>query len=333
MTFAAIIKNFSRYKRFIVATHVNPDPDALASQLAIAVYLISLGKKVFVLAEEAVPAKYAFLPCQNLVKKIDSQKRVEYDLAVVVDCGDLDRLGDVKKILDPQKPIVNIDHHITNDFFGTINYVAPQASSTAEIIFELFEYAKFSIDKKIATLLYLGIMTDTGSFRFENTTSRTHEVVSCLLKFHLPVNALYQRLYEAIPLSDVQGFTKLISHFHSFFDGQVIVVKLPQSSVKKFSKEFDLRDKIFSYLRAIKGVKVVVILTEHGKHKTRVNLRSQGKVDVARLAALYQGGGHSRASGCIINGNMAAACQSILDNLSSDFALAKAGARQMQNPG
>ncbi len=315
MSFSSILKNISHYKTFVIATHVNPDPDALASQLAVALYLKALGKKVFVFAEDIVPDRYTFLPGQSLVKKVDIKKKIAYDAAIVVDCGDLSRVGAVKKILDPLKPIINIDHHITNDFFGSVNHVVPQASSTAEVIFDLFEFAKFKIDKKIATLLYLGIMTDTGSFRFENTTSRTHRIVSDLLKFNLPVNAFYQRLYETVPLADLQNFTKLVSQFHSFFDGHVIIVELRQSLVKKFSKEFDLRDKIFSYLRAIKGVEVIVILTEHGKNKTRVNLRSQGKVDVARLAALYQGGGHSRASGCIIGGNIAFASENILANL------------------
>ncbi len=315
MSFSSILKCFSKYKTFIIAAHVNPDPDALASQLTVALYLKSLGKKVFVVGEEVVSPRYAFLPSAKLVKKVDLKKRLVYDAAIILDCGDLARVGPVKKILDPKKPIVNIDHHITNDFFGTVNHVVPKASSTAEIIFELFEFAKFSIDKKIATLLYLGIMTDTGSFRFENTTSRTHEVVSHLLKFKLPVNAFYQRLYETVPLADLHGFTKLVSNFHSYFNGQVITIELRRSLVKKFSQEFDLRDKIFRYLRTIKGVEVIAIFTEHGKNKTRVNLRSQGKVDVARLAALYDGGGHSRASGCIIGGNLAHASQSILENL------------------
>jgi phosphoesterase RecJ-like protein len=319
MSLALILQKISQHKTFIVATHVNPDPDALASQLAMAIFLKALGKKVILLAEEIVPQRYAFLPSAGLIKKVDPKKKIAYDAAIIVDCGDLSRVGAVKKILQSPKAIINIDHHITNDFFGTINHVVPQASSTAEIIFDVLEQAKFKLDKKVATLLYLGIMTDTGSFRFENTTSRTHQVVSCLLKFNLPVNTFYQRLYETVPLSDLKSFTKLVSNFHSHFDGKVVTLQLRQSVVKKFSKEFDLRDKIFSYLRTIKGVEVIAILTEHGKNKTRVNLRSQGKVDVARLAAAYDGGGHSRASGCVVGKNMLEATEIILNDLNKLF--------------
>ncbi len=314
MGFATIRQEFHKNKTFIVATHVNPDPDALASQLAVAMYLKAQGKKVFVLAEDFTPQRYAFLPGSRLVKKVGPEK-IFYDVAVVVDCGDLSRVGMVNKILDPNKPIINIDHHVTNNFFGTINHVVPKASSTAEVIFDFLEAAHYKLDKKVAALLYLGIMTDTGSFRYENTTARTHEVVSRLLKFNLPVNSFYQRLYETIPLDDLRNFTKLVSGFHSEFEGRVAYVELRRGVLKKFSEEFDLRDKIFQYLRAVKGVEVVAIFTEHGKNQTRINLRSQGQVDVARLAAKFNGGGHSRASGCVVKGPLAKAREVIFKQL------------------
>lgn len=319
MNFSKILESFNKYRIFIVATHVNPDPDALASQLAVAMYLKALGKKVVVLGEEDLLLRYAFLPGTKMIRKVNPKKKIAYDAVIVVDCGDLGRVGAIEKILDPQKPIINIDHHITNHFFGTINHVVPKASSTAEIIFEMFEFAQFKIDKKIATLLYLGIMTDTGSFRFENTTSRTHEVVSQLLRFKLPVNSFYQQLYETVPLEDLQYFTKVVGGFRSYFNNQVLIVELRRSMLKKFSKEFDLRDKVFSYLRAIKGVEVIGILTEQGKNKTRVNFRSQHEVDVARLAAFFDGGGHSRASGCIVAGDISQASEMILSKLKKVF--------------
>ena len=315
MSFSQISQAVRKYKTFIVATHVNPDPDALSSQLAVAMYLKKLGKKVLILAEDMVPERYSFLPGSKSVQKVNPQKSYAYDAAIIVDCGDLGRVGPVRKILDAKKPLINIDHHITNDSFGTLNHVVPQASSTAEIIFEFLASVNFKLDKNIASLLYLGIMTDTGSFRYENTTSRTHEVISQLMKFNLPVSQYYQRLYETVPLSDIESFTKLMSHFHSAFDGQVITIELKRAMVNKFSEEFDLRDKIFSYLRTIKGAEVFVILTEQTKNKTRINLRSQTRVDVARLAAIFDGGGHSRASGCLIEGSIKQAREKILSQL------------------
>jgi len=315
MSFLQISQAIRKFKTFIVATHVNPDPDALASQLAMTMYLKKKGKTVLALAEDTVPERYSFLPGAKMVQKVNTKKSYVYDVAIVVDCGDRGRIGTVNKVLDRKKPLINIDHHITNDSFGTINHVVPRASSTAEIIFEFLLSAKFQLDKDISMLLYLGVMTDTGSFRYENTTSRTHEVISHLLKFDLPVNQYYQRLYETVPLSDIENFTKLMSRFHSAFEGQVIYIELKRSAFKKFSEEFDLRDKIFSYLRSIKGAEVFAILTEQTASKTRINLRSQTRVDVARLAAIFDGGGHSRASGCVIDGNIKQARERILAEL------------------
>lgn len=315
MTFDDIQKTFKTHKRFIVATHVNPDPDALSSQLALAFYLKAIGKKVAVLAEEPIPCRFDFMPGSAQIKSLVPGRKVDYDAAVVVDCGDLGRIGKVRGALDPSKPVINIDHHVTNDCFGTVNCVLPGASSTAEIIFDFLERVHFPLTKKIAALLYLGIMTDTGSFRFENTTSRTHAVISKLLAFDLPVNGYYQKIYETVPLADLQNFAKLVAGFHSCFDGKVIYLELPRRKLSKFSEEFDLRDKIFGYLRSIKGVEVLMILTEQGKHKTRVNFRSQGRVDVSRLAAEFEGGGHSRASGCFVPGSMSDAADILLKRL------------------
>lgn len=317
MSFSSISQAVRKFKTFIVATHVNPDPDALASQLAMAMYLKKQGKKVLVLAEDVVLERYAFLPGSKSIQKVNPEKIYAYDAAIVLDCGDLGRVGKVKAVLDSKKPLINIDHHITNDSFGTINHVVAQASSTAEIVFEFLSAVQFKLDKNIAALLYLGVMTDTGSFRYENTTSRTHEVISKLLKFNLPVSEYYQRLYEAVPLSDIENFTKLISRFHSSFDGKVIYIELKAAMLKKFSfsEEFDLRDKIFSYLRTIKGAEVFVIFTEQKRDKTRINLRSQTWVDVAALAAIFNGGGHCRASGCVIDGNIKTAREQIFAQL------------------
>jgi phosphoesterase RecJ-like protein len=137
-------------------------------------------------------------------------------------------------------------------------------------------------------------------------------VVAQLMHHDIPVSGLYRKLYETVPLQDLKTFTKLVSAFDSLFDDRVICINLRKSVLRKFSEEFDLRDKIFRYLRVIKGVEVLVIFTETAKNTTRVNLRSQGKVDVAKLASQFNGGGHSRASGCLLECGMAHAKQIML---------------------
>lgn len=300
MSLAKINNALKNYKSFLISTHVSPDPDALCSELALALFLKSRGKRVSVINEEPVPVRFAFFPGIGLVKPLKSTTRVVYDAAVIVDCGDLQRIGKVERLLDPKKPVINIDHHITNEGFGSLNLVSSRASSTAEMLFDLLKKSKCKMTEDIAILLYMGIMTDTGSFRYDNTTPHTHEVIGELMRFKIPVNELYRRLYERVPFSDMKMFMKVVSGLELCYGGKVVCVELSRKLMDKFSEDFDLREKIFSFLRSIKGIEVLMILSEHDQKKTRVNFRSQGRINVAKLAAHFGGGGHAKASGCVL---------------------------------
>jgi bifunctional oligoribonuclease and PAP phosphatase NrnA len=314
--FRAILQTIRAKKSFLISTHVNPDPDALAAQLSLGIFLRRLGKKVCLINENWVPQRYLFLPgARSILKMPEGRRRTSFEVALIVDCGDLNRIGAVQGLIDEKKIIINIDHHLTNQSFGQLNYVDTEASSTSEIVYDLIAAAKVPLTKEMALLLYLGIMTDTGSFRYENTTAYTHQVVAQLMKHNFSVSELYRKLYETIPLEDLNSFHKVVNAIEPLFKGQVICVELHRTLLKKFSGAFDLRDKIFQHLRAIKDVKVVIILTEEGKNRTRINLRSHGKMNVAKLASRFHGGGHSRASGCLIPCPISRARQLILSEV------------------
>ncbi len=307
-----IIDTIKKNKKFLISTHVNPDPDALCSELALAGYLKSLGKTVMIINEEDVLDRFYFFPGIKKVRGLKNRKNISYDVAMVVDCGDLNRIGKVQSLLKPERPLINIDHHITNDFFGTLNLVCPKLSSTCEVLFELFKKDKLTFTKDIAFCLYTGIMTDTGSFRYSNTTSRTHEIAGELRKFKFSATAIYQQIYETISLEDSKEFTKVLSRFDILFSGKVICKNLSKKVVAMFSETFDLRDALFRFLRSIQGVEVVVICTEFTRNQSRVNLRSAGNIDVAKIAHHFNGGGHHNASGCQVQGNMKQARAEIL---------------------
>ncbi|OGW97623.1 MAG: hypothetical protein A2Z81_10060 [Omnitrophica WOR_2 bacterium GWA2_45_18] len=310
-----ILQTIQKHKKFLISTHVNPDPDAICSELAMAIYLRSLHKQVFIVNEERVPSRLAFLSGADKIKGRQDVPALEYDVALVVDCGDIKRIGDVQNLLKADKPLINIDHHITNTDFGSCNLVRTEASSTAEVIYDLLIRAKCRLNKSLAEHLYAGIMTDTGSFRFENTTCRTHQIAGELMKYKFSPTDLYRRFYETIPLNDLKAFTKLISRFEMDFEGRVVCVELRKKDLSKFSEEFDLRDTIFKFLRSCKGVEVYVILTEIKPGLTRVNLRSSRSVNVAQLAHHFNGGGHRKASGCTIEKDMKAARRDFLNEL------------------
>lgn len=315
MSLKSVLDAFNRYETFLIGTHVNPDPDALASQIVLGFYLEQQGKKVFLVSEKPVPERFLFLPGIKKIKSIGRKRKMDYDAMIITDAGDLGRIGEVRRFLQAGKPIINIDHHVTNTNFGDINYVVSDASSTCEVIFELLKKAGADLTHEFAELLYVGVMTDTGSFRYTNTSSKTHRMAAELMELPIKANELYKKIYEQVPLTDIKYFMKVISSFSSLYDGKLICVDLPKRIVRKFSAQFDLRDKIFGYLRTIEGVEILVIFTEEKRSLTRVNLRSQGSIDVARIAAKFHGGGHSKASGCVVQGDIKAAHRKILSEI------------------
>ncbi|HOW34824.1 MAG TPA: bifunctional oligoribonuclease/PAP phosphatase NrnA [Candidatus Omnitrophota bacterium] len=316
MNYKPFLKLAKQSKSFLIVTHVNPDIDALASQLVVGFYLKSVGKKIYIINADPVPRMYSFLPGAGSIRALKpADGNLSCDVAVVVDCGDLGRVGSVQKIAQKAKTIVNIDHHVTNRRFADINFVNPAASSTSEMVFELLKAGRYRLNRKTALLLYLGIMTDTGSFRYDNTSAHTHAVISQLLGFKIPVNKLYQKIYETVPLNDLKMFTKIINSFEITHAGRVTSVSLRKKDINRFSGEFDLREKIFTFLRSIKGTEVIVILTEIKKDLTRINFRSQGNVDVAHIASLFNGGGHKKASGCQVGGSLKEARHQVFSSL------------------
>jgi len=299
-----IIKAIQAHKRFLVSTHVNPDADAIVSALAVAIVLKSMGKTATVVNESEVPSWLKFLPKTSLFKKASDIKKLDYDAAIVVDCGDLARIGTVEALTKSGRPLINIDHHKTNRGFGQVNLVMPKSSSTAEVLYELFEEMGVRLNKDLAALLYVGIMTDTGSFRYESTSSRTHQIVSHLMSFGIESSKMYDRIYDAIPAHDLQVFLRAIGSVELLKGGQVACLELNQKILSQFSGGFDVRDKVFSLLRATKGVEIVVIFSEAEPTRTRVNMRSKNYFDVAKVAAEFGGGGHIRASGCTVDANL-----------------------------
>jgi len=314
-----VLKAIDRHQKFLVTTHHNPDADAVSSALAMALFLKSLGKKVSVLNEDACPEWLEFLPGTSMFKKVGDIKKVDYDAAIVLDCGDLGRVGGVKKFIQDNKPLINIDHHVTNDKFGSVNVVETKASSTCEMIFDLLKQAKHPLNKNLAVLLYAGIMTDTGSFRYENTSAHSHEAVEELMGFKLSAAYMYDRLYVGIPAADMKLFTDVIHKARLLDNNRVYCVSLTKQEVDCFSKSFDLKEKLFTFLRTMEGIEVVVILTELHAKEIRVNLRSQKDFDVASLAQQFDGGGHKKAAGCKIHDSLAKAqkiiCSAIHEKL------------------
>jgi len=303
--FKKVIQTIRENKTFLLSTHISPDPDGMCSQLAMAAFLRTLGKKVTIVNNEKPAKKYDFIPGIRQIRPYRAKTAIaHYDVTIIFDCGEFDRIGKVTKLIRKDNTIINIDHHITNTQFGDINLVIPEASSTTEVVYQLFKEDGAALTKNVAMNIYIGIMTDTGSFRYENTTAKVHKIVGELMEHNFSAYDCYRNVYWASSLNDVKHFIKTMNNFSIILNGKVAYVEVKKTTLSRFSGSFDLNDAIFNLLRSIKSIDVIAIFSENSSDKTRVNFRSVKRVDVAKLARSFNGGGHRRASGCLIEKNM-----------------------------
>ncbi len=295
-----------KHKRFLISSHTNMEGDALGSQLGFYFLVRKLGKQATMVIEESLPYGYEFLPALDKIRhRKNVLKDPDFDCFVTVDCSDLKRTGEVYLLNTKNKPVLNIDHHVSNSNFGQANWVDPQASSASEMVYRLFKKMKVPLDREAALALYAGILTDTGSFRFSNTSSLTHEVNADLLTYGIDVVAVYKNIYGNIPYSDLKLLSRILPTMKTALHEKIVWFEVRKQLLKKQKGIFfDLSETLLTFARTLRGLEVAVLFRENltpGK-EVRVNFRSQGNIDVNKIANFFGGGGHKNASGCTIKG-------------------------------
>ncbi|MCM8773118.1 MAG: bifunctional oligoribonuclease/PAP phosphatase NrnA [Candidatus Omnitrophica bacterium] len=297
--FRKVIEVISRNRVFLVTAHINLEGDALGSELAMFGLLRKLKKRVFVYNDDITPPIYKFLPYVSVIN--NDLDRDKFDVALVLDCSDSSRTGKVKDTLSKADCIVNIDHHISNTFFGDINWVDPKASSAAEMIYRLCKEFKV-MNKEIALCLYTGIFTDTGNFTYANTTPYVHRIVSKLTKYSISPDRVYENIHSSCSIDDLKFIGSII---HSLKVDQNN--KVCWAIIKNWPKmDFDITEVIFSIMKFLKDIEVFILFKKIENRKIRVNFRSRSKVDVDKVAKFFGGGGHKRASGTTIEDSLEA---------------------------
>jgi len=291
------------HKTYLVSAHIHLEGDALGSELAMARLLRALGKKVFVVNEDRAPLEYEFLPGVGGIRH--QIKKLDYDAAVIVDCSDVSRIGKVASLIRDDKPLINIDHHISNTMFGDFNWVKPKASCASEMVYELYGALGVKIKKEDAILLYTGILADTGSFRYATTSAWTHEVVSKLMRHDIDVYQIHRRINESFSFKTIQLFGKIIASIETDMTGKIAWLVMRQHMVDIEPTLADQTDALIQFVRSLKGVEVALLFKEVRKSReVRINLRSTGKADVNALARVFGGGGHRMASGATVRGSL-----------------------------
>ena len=289
-------------ERFILVTHENPDGDALGSLVAMHELLKSLGKDsvMFMAADEfPLPYEYRFFQLEGLVSVIPDD--VAERTIVFLDCGNIDRNpADVIKRDDAH--ILNIDHHHDHTHFGTVNHVVPEASCTAEIVWDLMRGLDVEPSQPIAEALYVGVVTDTGKFMYENTGTRAHVMAAELIDAGVAVHEIYHRLYEGIPYGKLELLARGLSHVERYDGGALTLTHLSAADYLETGAEENYSEGVVDHLRSVEGTAVAGLvrdlLGEGQEGRRKVSLRAtDGRVDVSQIARAQGGGGHRQAAG------------------------------------
>ncbi len=301
----SLISHLANSRTVFLATHVNPDGDALGALLAMGLALQAAGRKVDMYNESPIPAVYRFLPGIGQIKR-EAPARFDYETVVVLDCGDLDRVGTVAARIQNSPRVINIDHHVTNTGFGHHQLIDSGASSSTELVYRLLKRMKIAIDQEIATLIYTGILTDTGSFRFANTNSRAFDICAEMVECGVDPYAVAQHVYGTYSLGRIKLLNMALDSIEISPNGKLSLMILTQAMFAETDTQPEDVDGMINYAKRIEDVRVAALIMENangretaanGHKRFHVSLRSNGSVDVARIAASFGGGGHCNAAG------------------------------------
>lgn len=303
---AAIVDTIARESTFLIAGHGNPDGDCLGCMCALGIGLRRLGKSVTLLSPDGVPELYRFLPESERIVDAPPAGWV-CDAAIVVDCEDLERVGEALGAVRACATTIEIDHHPSMVRESALALVDPSAASTAEVLLPVLTDAGVTITPDIACCLLTAIVTDTGSFRFSNVRPSTLRTAADLMEAGASTSAVAQKIYEERSFAAVKLTGLALSTLETTANGRVAYASVTQAHLRETGASDTDTEGIPNSVRAIRGVDVGVLFREAPDGNTRVSLRSRDGFDVSKVARVFGGGGHPVASGCTVDRPLAEA--------------------------
>lgn len=297
-----LLKEVGNARSIGIAGHMRPDGDCAGSCLALYRYLSQIKKDAKIdLYLEPIADKLQITEDSLRVKQENEEGRI-YDVFISLDSGSIDRLGFAEEYFKNSIKTINIDHHISNTNFGQVNYVAHDASSTCEVLYELMD--KDYIDLSIAKALYMGIIHDTGVFKHSNTTKRTMEIAGALIERGVPFSDMIDNTFYRKDYHQNQVLGRCLLESILLLKGKCIVSCVSRKMMEFYEVQSADLDGIVDQLRITKGVEVAILIYEADIHEYKVSLRSNGIVDVRKIAVYFGGGGHIMAAGCTMKGTL-----------------------------
>ena len=299
MSIEDILLEIRKRETFLITTHVNPEGDAIGSSLALALALSSIGKKVEVITQDPVPKGLKFLPSSDTIKQAKSIDR-RFDAVITVDCGDLERVGFLKIDNIPGDILINIDHHVTNKGFGAVNFVE-DAVASAQLIYDIMKRLNISLTPDIATCIYTAIMTETGSFRYSNTTSETFKIAQEMVSAGATPWNIAEHIFNRNNIGRIKLLGLILENLDRSDDGKISWITVREQMYRETGTSKEDVEDFINFPRSIEGVEVAILFRESNQG-WKISLRSNGKVDVSNMALEFGGGGHSMAAGFFIQG-------------------------------
>ena len=292
----------------VLTTHVNADGDGVGSEIGLWYLLRARGVSVTIANPTRIPERFGFLVPEGADASTHAVREIERaDIVASLDIGDISRLGGLATVINErQPPFVCIDHHV-----GPVKLppgpclIAPEATATAELVFDLANVVEWPLTPEVAQALYVGLLTDTGGFRFSNTTARALRVAAALLEKGVEPESIYAAVYASAPEGRVRLLAEVLQTLVVEQEFGLAWVSVPADALRRHEATADDLDGIVEFPRSIAGVKMALLFRHIGSGRIKVSFRSMGEVDVAALATQFGGGGHHRAAGASLAGTMA----------------------------
>ena len=313
MTLDSIIEEINKAQSIVIMAHETPDGDAIGSCLAMRLALMKLGKNPDVIMRE-VSKVFDFLPGREEIKEdTDIEK---YDLAIALDCADFKRLVGNEYFEKARQTIV-IDHHGSNNMYGDLNFVNPVSPACCQILIGMFEYFDIDIDKELGTCLLTGIITDTGGFRYSGVTSETFEFTSELLQKGVNVSNIYKRVLETKTKPNFELSKRVIDRMEFLENGKITFTYITNQDLLDVKAGIGDHEGLVEIGRDVEGVEVSIFVREKENEKNiyKVSMRSNDYVNVSDVCIMFGGGGHEKAAGATIKGDLEQVKQKIINEL------------------
>ncbi|BFH14784.1 bifunctional oligoribonuclease/PAP phosphatase NrnA [Paenibacillus melissococcoides] len=288
----------------LVVSHVQPDGDAISSTLVIGWLLDKWNKTYRLVNENGVPGRLRDLPMADQIGSYADEDAPEkkYETVICVDCADYARIGKIANWIAPDARILNIDHHPTNDRYGEAALIRHNAAATAEILYDLLLAAGVELDEQVGTMLYTGLLTDTGGFRYSNTTPHVMSVASELLKLGVEGNTIAERLLETMSMAQLKLIQRGLSRLTFTPDQRIGWLFITPEDMRETGAVNEDLEGLVNYARNVEGVDVGLLFKQIDEQSVKVSMRSSERVDVSAIAQSFGGGGHVRAAGCKVSG-------------------------------